>query len=276
MGKLLWLASYPKSGSTWLRAFLHNYLRVPAAPYSINRLTDLSAGESGAFRYRRHDPRPASHYSIADVQRLRPLVHHDLTRAHPNLVFVKTHNASLVVEGVPLITPEVTAGAIYLVRDPRDIAVSYSRHLGRTLDETIAFMADPEAATGGTDEKVYERLASWSVHVHFWTRNPNSRLLVLRYDDMLEQPFETFGRVIQFALGEAPAAARLQQAIDFSAFDVLAQQERESGFVERPAESRGPFFGSGTHGGWRTVLTPEQRLRIQHDHAAMMGRFGYF
>ena len=75
-------------------------------------------------------------------------MHRDLTALDSTLVFVKTHNALILVEDAPLITPEVTAGAIYIVRDPRDIAVSFSRHRGRSIDDTIAFMADPEAATG--------------------------------------------------------------------------------------------------------------------------------
>ena len=115
--------------------------------------------------YQRYDTRPASQYTIADVQRMRRLVHRDLTALDSTLVFVKTHNARLQVEGVPLITPEVTAGAIYVVRDPRDIAVSFSRHLGRSIDDTIAIMADPDAATGGTDTQIYERHGSWSQHV---------------------------------------------------------------------------------------------------------------
>ncbi len=71
MGKLVWIASYPKSGSTWLRAFLHNYLRNPAEPYDINRLFDLTATENDVALYRRHDPRPGSEYAPADVRRLR-------------------------------------------------------------------------------------------------------------------------------------------------------------------------------------------------------------
>ena len=274
MGNLVWLASYPKSGSTWLRAFLHNYIRASDNPHNINRLTELSTGESGARHYNHHDPRPARDYAVADVQRMRPLVHRALTKLHPDLVFVKTHNASLVVEGVPLVTPEVTAGAIYIVRDPRDIAVSYSRHLGRSVDETIAFMADQNAATGGTDHKVYERLSSWSVHVHFWTRNPSPMLLVLRYEDMIAAPESAFGAVIRF-LGEAPPGPRLTRAIRFSAFDELSRQEQARGFVERPAEAIGPFFRSGRPGGWRDVLTPHQQASIERDHTAMMERFGY-
>ncbi|MBO0710345.1 MAG: sulfotransferase domain-containing protein [Acetobacteraceae bacterium] len=274
MGKLIWLASYPKSGSTWLRAFLHNYILQPDEPYAINRLMDLTVGESGATRYRKYDPRPASHYSIADVQRMRPLVHRDLTGTQPNHVFVKTHNASVLVDGVPLMTPAVTAGAIYIVRDPRDIAVSFSRHLGRSVDETIAFMADPAAATGGTDTKVYERLSSWSVHVHYWTRNANPLLHVVRFEDMLAATRDVFAAIIRF-LGEEPPAERLARAIRFSSFDELRSQEKHTGFIEQPAESTAPFFRVGRSGQWREMLTPEQRMRLERDHAEIMRRFGY-
>jgi hypothetical protein len=168
----------------------------------------------------------------------------------------------------------VTAGAIYLVRDPRDIAVSYSRHLGRSLDETIAFMADPEAATGGTDQTVYERLSSWSVHVHFWTRNPNPRLHVMRYEAMAADPQAAFGALLRF-LGDEPPPERLARATRFSAFDVLRAQERARGFIEQPAESTAPFFRAGSPGQWRAVLSPAQRARIERDPAVVMGRFGY-
>ena len=102
MGQLVWIASYPKSGNTWMRAFLHNYIRQPDAPYDINRLTDLAASDVNAERYQRYDQRPASQYSVADVQRMRRLVHRDLTTLDATLVFVKTHNARLVVAGAPL------------------------------------------------------------------------------------------------------------------------------------------------------------------------------
>jgi hypothetical protein len=274
MGKLVWLASYPKSGSTWLRAFLHNYIRDTDSPYDINSLMDLSIGESGASLYRPYDPRPASQYSVADVQRMRPLVHRDLTRLHPDLVFVKTHNASLLVHGVPLVTPDVTAGAIYIVRDPRDVAISFSQHAARSIDEMIAFMANPDAAGGATDHTVYELFGSWSIHVHFWTRNPSPRLLVIRYEDMLEQPGTTFGDVIRF-LGQEPPSGRLARAIAHSSFAVLSQQERVRGFSERPEAAAAPFFRAGRAGQWREVLNEAQIARLAADHAIQMQRFGY-
>jgi hypothetical protein len=274
MGKIVWLASYPKSGNTWLRAFLHNYVAQPETPYSINRLVDYSVSESNALFYSKYDARPASAYAIAEVQRMRPLVHRDFTQLHPDLVFVKTHNASLTVHGVPLCTPEVTQGAIYIVRDPRDVAVSYSHYTGQSLDKIIAFMNKEQAANRGTDAQVFEMLGSWSVHVDLWTRHLNPKLLVLRYEDMLARPRASFGKVISF-LGDEVDPERLDEAIAFSAFESLQAQEAEHGYVANVADSTAPFFRKGEAGQWREVLSTAQRLRIEADHAAMMEKFGY-
>jgi len=274
MGQLLWIASYPKSGNTWVRAFLHNYIRAADRPQDINDLTALTTGESAAARYQPHDPRPATAYGIADVQRLRPIVHREMAAARPGITFVKTHSALLVVEGVQTITKEVTAGCIYVLRDPRDVAVSFSRHLGLSLDRTIAFMADPEAATGGTETSVYVPLATWSAHVHFWTRRPSPQLQVLCYEDMLADPAAVFGGLVRF-LGEEPAPDRLARAVAFSDFAILRAQEAAHGFVEQPAQSVDAFFRVGQAGQWRQVLSPAQSGRIERDHGAVMQRFGY-
>jgi hypothetical protein len=274
MGQLIWIASYPKSGNTWVRAFLHNYIRQPAAPYDINRLTDLTASDVNAERYGRYDARPASRYSVADVQRMRRLVHRDLTALDTTLVFVKTHNARLIIDGAPLITPALSAGAIYIVRDPRDVAVSYSRHRGCSIDETIAFMADLGAATGGTDAKVFEHLGAWSLHVQSWTARPEPRVHVVRYEALNAAPEAAFGALVRW-LGQHPPPERLERAIRFSDFAELRRQEQTNGFAERVPEATGAFFGSGQPERWRSVLSAAQRSRIEREHGAVMRRFGY-
>ena len=270
---LIWLASYPKSGNTWLRAFLHNFLRNGPAPHDINRLLDLTATENDASLYRRLDPRPASLYSVDDVQRMREHVHRAISESFPDHVLVKTHNARIEVAGRPLVTPEVTAGAIYIVRDPRDVAISYGSHLNLPVDEVIAMMAEPGAATGSTDAQVFERLGTWSQHVASWIEPDGKPLLVLRYEDMHAAPLETFGRVARF-LGAPAEPARLDRAIRFSRFDELAAQERAQGFIERPAAVE-RFFGHGRPGLWRSVLSAPQAFRLKRSHAAVMARFGY-
>jgi hypothetical protein len=274
MGKIVWLASYPKSGNTWLRAFLHNYIAQPETAYSINRLVDLSASESNAVFYRPYDPRPARQFSIAEAQAMRPLVHQDLTKLHPDLVFLKTHNACLSVHGIPLCTPECTEAAIYILRDPRDVAISYSVYTGQSLDQIIRFMNQPQAANRGTDTRIFEFLGPWSLHVDSWTRQNTGKLLVLRYEDMLAHPATSFGRLISF-LGGEEAPERLARAIEFSSFASLAAQEAAEGYRANAPTSTAAFFRNGQAGQWRTILSTAQRLRIETDHHAIMRKFNY-
>ncbi len=272
MGKIVWLASYPKSGNTWLRVFLHNYINQPDEPYSINKLTDLSASESNAAFFQKYISAPAAAFTTQDVQRARPHVHHDLTNLHPDLVFIKTHNANRAVHGIPLCTPSLTAGAIHIIRDPRDIAISYAAYTGLSLDDTIAFMAQPRAANRGSAQQVFELLGSWSSHAESWIATPKT--LRLRYEDMLANPTHEFGRVISF-LGDDPEPARLSAAIAFGAFKTVSQQEATDGYHAASPSSATPFFRQGTAGAWREVLSETQRNRIETDHAATMKTFKY-
>ena len=272
MGRLVWLASYPKSGNTWLRAFLHNYINQPESPYSINELSDLSAVECSAALFRAHDNRPAAQLTPAEVQRLRPAVHRDLMKLHDDLVFVKTHNANLALHGVPFCTPEVTAGAVYVVRDPRDVAVSYAAYTGKSVDFTIDFMSRTGAANRSTDVQVFELLSSWSAHVESWTQNRNH--LVLRYEDLLADPTRQFGKLVRY-LGDDPNPARLKRAIEFCGFETLAAQEARHGYAAHAPEAAAAFFRVGRAGQWRGVLTPAQAARVLQDHGVIMARLGY-
>ena len=273
MGNLIWLASYPKSGNTWLRAFLHNLLRNPEAPFDINKLGAFCLGESMAHWYKEFDPRPASQFSLGDVAKMRPKVHRAMTRSSPDNVFVKTHNALVADFGVPLVTPEVTAGMICIVRNPLDIAVSYSHHMGTSLDNTITWMATPGARTLNSDEWVTERMGSWSEHVASWTTRPLPALHVVRYEDMQIEPFETFAGVARF-LGLDPPRERLERAVEMSSFKVLQEQERRHGFREKSAVAE-RFFRAGAMGQWKAALTQDQVARMVATHRAQMARFGY-
>jgi hypothetical protein len=273
MGAILWLASYPKSGNTWLRAFLHNLMRNPAQSYDINQLSHFTFGDSQAPRYQKFDPRPATEYTVDDVLRMRPLVQQEMTKASPDTIFVKTHNAFLELKGQPLISNEVTAGALYVIRDPRDVTISYSHHLGLTLDQTIDFLENPDAATGIGEKNVYEHLSTWSTHVHSWTHTLNPSLHVVRYEDMLDAPMKTFGGIAKF-LGFTPPRDRLDKAIKLSSFKVLQAQERRSGFNEK-SRFADAFFREGKSGQWRKLLSPEQVARIEETHGEQMRRFGY-
>jgi hypothetical protein len=272
MGAIIWLASYPKSGNTWMRAFLHNLLKNPKEPASINQLNQFCLGEDSAALYNELDPRPMSALTPAEIMALRPKVHRLLTKASPDSVFVKTHNLLGEAEGSPLVNMECTAGAIYMVRNPLDVAISYAHHFGVDMDEAIEQLNFPGAGTPTTNMGARQYYGTWSMHVSSWTQVPFPALHVVRYEDMRDSPSQTFARVAKF-LGLNPPPDRLERAISFSSFDQLRTQEDESGFVERSQHAR--FFRSGQVGQWRRDLSEDQVKRVVSQHREQMARFGY-
>lgn len=273
MGSLIWLASYPKSGNTWLRAFLYNLLRNPPTPAPVNDLDRFCIGESAAGWYANRAGKPVDGMAMAEVMALRPLVQRDFTRAFPDSVFVKTHNFLGECAGHPLHNMDVTAGAIYVVRNPLDVAISTSHHYGIDLDAAIERLADPGASTETAEGHVAEFHNSWSQHVQSWTGRPNPGLLILRYEDMQARPNRSFAAVAGF-LGLKPDKQRLRKAIRFSSFEVLREQERKGGFKERSRHSAA-FFRSGEKDQWRNTLNSQQIGRVVSQNTEQMRRFGY-
>lgn len=272
MGKIVWLASYPKSGNTWLRVFIHNLLRNPAKPFSINELKKFTMADTAARRFMEFDSRPYNEWTKEDVAVLRPKVLERMTQVFPDLVFVKTHNALVLDCGTPTIAMEHTAGAIYVVRNPLDIAASLGDHTGITVDQAIEQM-EIEYETEISSQNVHEIRGSWSSHVKSWTAHPHPGLHVYRYEDALDDPFRVFSGVAKF-LGLNPPPERIEKAIRFSSFETLREQEDDEGFRERTAHQKN-FFRSGRAGTWRDELTREQIDRIVDKHRAQMTRFGY-
>ena len=274
MSKIIWLASYPKSGNTWMRAFLHNLFRDPDEAYDINKITDLSISDSSIDWYRAQDKRDWAEWSAVDVARMRRGAQLAMCRLKPDDVFVKTHNASVVFLGYPMMHQDLTAGAIYIVRNPLDVCISLSHHYGTDLDTTIDILADPSIGSKTNDKIVYEVHKSWSIHVDSWTNPPRPGLAVLRYEDMLNNPIKTFGGLTQF-LGLNPPRKRLERAIERASFKTLRRQEDQQGFKEKSPFAK-KFFREGRAGQWRELLTPAQIDKVIGGHKEQMQRFGYW
>jgi hypothetical protein len=275
MGKILWLASYPRSGNTWLRVLLHNYLRNSAAPHDINRLQDLTTLDSDARWYRMVDLRPIASLSKEEAARLRPRVHEAIARSSPDTVFVKTHNALVVDRGTAMITEQCTGGAIYILRNPLDVAVSYSVHFGLSLDEAVAAMNRPRNQSKSNEPRfAYEFHGSWSEHVESWTERKSRAIHVLRYEDLHQNTEAAFGAVLGF-LGLPANPDRLRRAIANSAFPVLRAQETATGFRERSAKSE-VFFRSGEIGEGIERLPQHLIELLCRSHETQMRRFQYW
>jgi hypothetical protein len=205
---------------------------------------------------------------------LRPRVHQDIAQSRERgTVFTKTHNMFGQLQGIPLHNLSVMAGAIYIVRNPLDVVLSVADHFGLSIDEAIGFMADEETGTPTNEENVAGYMGSWSTHVQSWTLQPHPAIVVVRFEDLQDQPLKAFGSVAKL-LGLGADRNRLRKAIQFSSFRELKQQELAGGFIEKSPNSR-HFFRKGNKNQWVAALSEEQIAAIVERHREQMQRFSY-
>ncbi len=270
-----WLASYPKSGNTWLRIFLQSLI-AGGKEVNLNAL-DLVSSVGSREHFDRILDIASSDLTDDEIARARPAQYAIESFEAKTPLLRKVHDAwGLTPDGKPLFPPELTLGAIYIVRDPRDVAVSYAHHMSWTVDRTIAFMANPSAVIALSKRRIAlqlpQHLSSWSRHVESWLDAP-VRLHLLKYEDMLADPVASFGGIARF-LGYDLTPAEVEAAIDATRFERLRAAEEKDGFIERMTGAE-RFFRRGIAGGWRDTLSSEQAARIEADHRSMMCKLGY-
>lgn len=271
------LAAYPKAGSTWLRMLLSAY-RVNAA-LNINDMY-----------YRFGDP--CTKY----LQLISPVGLDKVTREqfwclrygavelfrmreHPAHQVYKTHGARVHYKGMPWMPDHWIDRVIYVVRDPRDIAVSYSRHTGKTPDEMADVLGDEGAwSNNAKTPNVGQPLSTWSYHVAGWlTDDLPVPKLVVRYEDMLKDTEGALTAALRFVgcPEEEITSERVAESVKVCKIDRLRRQEETYGFLEASARNEGKFFWRGKAGGWKEDLSPKAADKIASDHEHMMKQLGY-
>ena len=274
MGELIWLASYPKSGNTWLRLFLDR-LEHPDESRSINDIRD----EGRAFRRLSFDHAlgiDSTYLSQDEVEErfpshLRWAAEHGLLGS-----WQKTHGAYVTNRlGEPLFDVSVTRGAVLIVRNPLDVTVSYAHHNGVSIERCIEIMEDPEHAllTGVRSDRLGERLGTWRAHVAGWLEVSAFPVHLMRYEDMVADPVPTFRAAARF-VGLPSDEKAVAAALEKVRFSRLQEQEGREGFAEKSPRASS-FFRKGQVGDWRNHLSAEQVARVVRRDAAVMTRLGY-
>ena len=278
MSGIIWLASYPKSGNTWMRIFLTNYRRDANRPADINEL-DRTPMASDRQLFDEETGVESSDLTVDEIDRLRSAVYRHLAQDSDETVYMKVHDAYLYLpDGQPLFPPEVTSGVLYIIRNPLDVVVSVAAHSGAQITDAIQDMASDTFALCGIhaqlEDHLCQRLLSWSGHVRSWVdANEDFPVHVVRYEDMSQQPQHTFAQVVTF-LGLPLDEERLHKALAYSAFDLVQRQEQTTGFQERPSTLKA-FFRQGQVGTWPEHLDTSQVAQMLAAHQDVMRRFGY-
>lgn len=275
MAGIWWLASYPKSGNTWLRVALASLLSGRPADFNAMPLMSLIATNRAWFD--KAIGLESADLTIEQEINLRPRAYEIWAAEAVQPLYCKAHDAYLMTSaGEPLFPTAVTLGAVYIVRDPRAVAVSFANHLAETIDETIVRMDNPasESSTsiGRLPRYLRPRLGPWRDHVESWLSAPFPVHLV-RYEDMHRDPHNAFAAVAAF-LGLPSDHELIATAVEAASFARLQEQERATGFIEKPRRAAA-FFREGTVDGWRRSLLPEQAAYIAAAHGDVMRRCNY-
>ena len=276
-GKIVWLASYPKSGNTWFRVFLTNLLSESDEPASINDLERTPiASARGVFDSL--TGLEASDLTYSEIDSMRPEIYQQISAEAEATRFMKVHDAYTLNDNkVPLFPTAASLGAIYFLRNPLDVAVSYAHHSGCSYDKAIAWMSDESHSFCGKPKRLHnqlrQKLLSWSTHPLSWLENPEIPTCLLRYEDMKQEPVATFHKAVTFA-GLDYNRQAVEKALALSDFKTLQEQEKKEGFQEK-SQSSEKFFRKGKIGSWREELNDNQAATIIADHRESMRRFGY-
>lgn len=273
MRRIHWIASYPKSGNTWVRAIVDRIVH-PERPFDINSLGKTAPSFARLIENyvaRNGISIPAS--APGEARRWWTPVQRELCEAADDEIFLKTHNVAARFDSGPFPDPESSASAIYILRDPRDVALSYAWHYKMTLGLAVVALCTSSAFNVKQERSgLTELLMSWGEHVQGWTSLKRCPLLVLRYEDLLADPATAVRRIATF-LAKPVSAAQVDDIAAATSFGELRDQEKARGFNE--SVRRDGFFRAGTAGQWREVEDQSVFAPLIDKNARMMRRHGY-
>jgi len=287
---IFWIASYPKSGNTLLRAIISSLFFSKDGYFDFKILKHTTQFEMRKRLDVINEINKNDFLKIGDLKILSK--YWQLLQSKKNLNinkgfgFVKSHSNLVSLFNNWFTTPELTAGYIYVIRDPRDIAISWSKHSGLTLDKSIDFMIDYKSCIEWSKSnsilpeniipKTY--LGSWDEHVLAWTEN-NFQVphLILKYEDLVYKKKESINNIIDFFKNSYQISFnnlnnKISNIITSTNFENLKSLEEKKGFEEA---SQGRFFRKGEKNQWKKTLDNIQIKKIEEKFKDFMNKYDY-
>jgi hypothetical protein len=273
MRQITWLASYPKSGNTWLRAIVDRIVR-PERPFDLNALGETAPAFSGLTeRFIAEHGVTVPLSSRGEVRRYWAAAQHAICSSSEQEIFLKTHNVAAKFDCGYFPDPNLTKSVIYIVRDPRDVAISFAYHYRRPLGQAVAVLCSSWAFNFNPQQMSRtELLTSWGEHVAAWTALKRFPLLVLRYEDLLANGGAGVHRIAGF-LGKQLSERQVRDVVAATSFGQLRRQEAERGFTEA-VRARG-FFRVGKAQQWCEVSDQSVFQPLLDRFSRLMRRYGY-
>lgn len=268
---IIWLASYPKSGNTWVRSFLCHYIYGNNNDFSFELLNNIKKFP---------DINVIKNLKI-DFENTKELIKNwnvmqDYINLNNKLNFLKTHNAFCTINGNSFTNSTNTLAAIYVVRDPRDVLVSFSNHFNLAQNRTLEIMKSDEF---WETESKYNNFrsslfGSWKTNYESWLSNKTLETLVIRYEDLILEPFKSFCKIIKFLENKAKVIYD-EKLINFSMnqtnFQNLSRLEKKNGFDEATNDA---FFRKGYSKQW-VDLDKKLIINLKESFGDLMKELNY-
>jgi hypothetical protein len=276
---IIWISSYPKSGNTYVRSFLSAYYYSKSGEFDFNLLLNIKQFPSERF---------ANSKSYTFINAAENWINNQNIFFDKNKIFfLKTHNSLEPYFGNKFTTPMQTLGAIYIVRDPRNIVTSMCNHFSLSPDEAFKKMIDNSSSlsrkTLDGDYSNFTFLGSWSNHYKSWKNNFNFKTLFIRYEDLNKNKYEEFKKIINFIdsltkKNHPIDKKKFENSINSTDFANLKKKEISKGFGESldyDKKDKTNFFNLGFKNKWQNILTKEMSTKIANQFLSEIKELEY-
>ncbi len=281
---IIWLASYPKSGNTYVRAFLSAYYFSGNGDFDFSQILKIDQFPHEKFFKHRVN-------NLSEASKQWVPIQKEIIR-DKKIKFFKTHSVLGNYQGNQFTSPETTLGAVYIVRDPRNVLSSLKNHYSFNDDEALKMIKDKTRSlmsnNGSHASLTY--ISSWAENYLSWLKNNQFRRLFVKYEDLMTNKYETFRDIIVFTNTlmnrvEGVDKSKLQRAIETTNFDVLKKKEisetfngSESNFKnwrKFHSENKNLFFNLGPENNWKKILNTKITKKIEINFEKEMKELGY-
>ena len=262
---IFWIASYPKSGNTWLRSLLCAYYYSSDGNFNQKLLKNISQFPQ-KHHFANFDYNPKI---VTDTSRFWIKAQNEINR-DSKLKFFKTHNILGAINNNNFTNKENSIGGIYLVRDPRNIITSLQNHFELNKDEALKFMLSEKKYLYDyyqtNDFSDFQFISSWEKNYKSWTKQDIFPIKVIKYEELMNNTFETFKEIILFIekitkIKKIFIESKAKNSIESTSFNKMKKIEQSKGFNEsvlsKNDSKKIPFFHLGPKNDWKKILNED-------------------
>ena len=284
---IIWIASYPKSGNTWIRSLLSSYLFSDDGKFSFKLLNNIEQ-----FSSKNLSLKLSKELNYQSRISKNWIPSQEIINKDKKIHFFKTHNAICTINDNKFTDKSNTLAAIYVVRDPRNLITSLSYHYELSLDEAFSFLTNKKKIIFPinvekkdkdiNDPEDFNFLSDWSTHYQSWKNINFCPIKIIKYEDCLNDTQKVFVSMLDFLskfLKFKLDKKKINNAINSTDFKSLSQMEKEEGFQESVTSSKTMkkinFFNLGKTNDWKTLLDKKFIRKIESCFKNEMKELGY-